>query len=60
MIAVRLLFVFAALSIVVCLAIYGITRHKKYLKIAWRILQFFIMVLACFILFYLVERLILI
>ena len=60
MLILRLLLIFAALSIVLSGAMYVLTRNPRYKNIAWQIVRLVIFLLLIFALLYLLERYVLV
>jgi len=60
MIVIRIFLVFAVLLVVGALAVYLFTKDRRYLRLAWRLFRFFIMLFVAVGLIYVLERLILI
>ena len=58
MVVIRLFLVFSALLVFGALAVYLFTKDKRYLRLAWRLFQFFIMLFVAVVLLYVLERLI--
>jgi len=57
---IRLFLVFSVLLVGVALAVYCFTKNKRYLRLAWHLFRFFIVLFAAIALFYVAERLVLI
>lgn len=60
MLLLRLLLVFSALAIVLSAGMYLFTRQQRYLRIAWRIVRFTVILLLVFGVLFLLERYVLI
>lgn len=60
MIMLRLLFIFTALSLALCGAMFIFTRNRRYLRLAWQIVQLVFFLLLIFGLLYLLERYVLV
>ena len=60
MLILRLLLIFAAISIVLSGAMYLITRNPRYLNLAWQIVRLVIFLLLIFGFLYLLERYVLV
>lgn len=56
MLVLRILFLLAALAIVVSGGMYLFTRNQRYLKLAWQIARFVLFSLLIFGLLYILER----
>ena len=56
----RLLFLFAALSIVLSGVMYLISKDTRYLKLAWQIARFVLVAILIFVLLFILERYVLI
>ena len=60
MLVLRLVGILAAIGILGSLALYLLTRNRRFLAIAWRIFQFAFIFLLVFMALYVLERLILV
>ncbi|CAG0124873.1 hypothetical protein RHDC2_00716 [Rhodocyclaceae bacterium] len=56
MLILRLLFILAALSIILTGAMYVFTRNRRYLNLAWQILRFVVFALLVFAALFVLER----
>jgi hypothetical protein len=56
---IRAVVVFAALFVLGLGVAYGVTRERKYLRLAWRTLQVVLLLLVAFGLLYVFERVLL-
>jgi hypothetical protein len=60
MLALRLLFIIAALVIVLSFGLFLFTRKQKFLRFAWQVVRFVVVLLLVFGVLYLLERYVLI
>ena len=60
MLIMRLLLVFAALLLVTSGGMYIFTRNQRYLKFAWQIVRFMVLLVVVFALLYVLERYVLV
>lgn len=60
MLLLRLLLVFSALAIVLSAGMYLFTRQQRYLRFAWRVVRFIVILLLVFGVLFLLERYVLI
>ena len=60
MLVLRLLVILIALALVICLAMYLVTRDRRYLGYAGQMLRFTVLMLVVFALLYLLERYVLV
>lgn len=60
MLLLRLLLVFSALLIVLSAGMYLFTRQQRYLRFAWRVVRFIVILLLVFGVLFLLERYVLI
>ncbi|MBI5658464.1 MAG: hypothetical protein HZC43_02710 [Nitrosomonadales bacterium] len=60
MLILRLLFILAALSIILTGGMYLFTRNRRYLNLAWQIVRFAALAALVFAALYLLERYVLI
>jgi len=56
----RLVGVLALIAVCVALGLYVFTRNRRYLRVAWRVVQFGFVFLIVFLALYLLERLVMI
>lgn len=56
MLIFRILFLLAALSIVISAGMFLFTRDRAYLKLAWQIARFVLIALLTFVLLFVLER----
>ena len=56
MLILRLLFILAALSIILTGAMYVFTRNRRYLNLAWQIIRFVVFALLVFAALFVLER----
>ncbi len=56
MLILRLFFILAILLAVLCGGMYLFTRDRRYLRFAWQVLRFAVLVLLVFGLLFLLER----
>ncbi len=57
MVALRLVGLLFLIAIALCLALFVVSRNRRYLTFAWRIFQFGVIFLLTFMALYIVERL---
>jgi hypothetical protein len=60
MLILRLVGALALIAIGVALVLYLFTRNRRYLRFAWRVLQFAVLLAVVVMVFYLIERLLLV
>lgn len=60
MLILRLVGALALIAIGVALVLYLFTRDRRYLRFAWRVLQFAVLLAVVVMVFYLIERLLLV
>jgi len=60
MIVIRLVGLLVLIACLGSLALYAITRNRRFLTFAWRVLQFAFVFLLVFLTLYLLERLVLV
>ena len=60
MVIMRLLLVFAALLLVTSGGMYIFTRNQRYLKFAWQIVRFMVLLVVVFALLFVLERYVLV
>ncbi len=60
MLIMRLLLVFAALLLVTSGGMYIFTRNQRYLKFAWQIVRFMVLLVVVFALLFVLERYVLV
>jgi len=60
MVVIRLLVLIVLIACLGSLAIYAVTRNRRYLTFAWRVLQFAFVFVFAFLALYLLERVILV
>ena len=60
MLILRFILILAALSIILCGGTFILTRNRRYLSLAWQIVQLLIFLLLLFGLLFLLERYVLI
>ena len=60
MLVLRIVGALALIAIGAALAMYLFTRNRRYLRVAWRVLQFAFLFLLAFMAFYVLERLVMI
>ena len=60
MVVLRLIGILVLIGIVGSIALYLFTRNRRYLTFAWRVFQFALVFLLVFLVFYLLERLVLV
>ena len=60
MLVLRLLVILIALALVICLAMYLVTRDRRYLGYAGQMPRFTVLMLVVFALLYLLERYVLV
>lgn len=60
MLVLRLVGALVLIAIGAALALYFFTRNRRYLRFAWRVLQFAFVFLLVFMAFYVLERLVLV
>lgn len=60
MLILRLVGILVAIAVVGSLALYLVTRNRRFLTIAWRIFQFAFIFLLVFMALYVLERLVLV
>jgi hypothetical protein len=60
MLVLRIVGALALIAIGGSLALYFFTRNRRYLRFAWRVLQFAFVFLLVFMAFYVLERLVLV
>jgi hypothetical protein len=56
MLILRLFLVLVALLLVLSVAMYIFTRNRRYLKFAWQVLRFTVLLLLVFALLFVLER----
>lgn len=56
MLILRLFFILVILLVVLCGGMYLFTRDRRYLRFAWQVLRFAVLVLLVFGLLFLLER----
>jgi len=56
MLILRLFLVLVVLSLVLSVAMYIFTRNRRYLKFAWQVLRFTVLLLLVFALLFVLER----
>jgi len=60
MFVLRLVGLLVLISIAGSLALYAVTRNRRFLTFAWRVVQFAFVFLLAFLTLYLIERLVLV
>ena len=60
MLVLRIVGALALIAIGAALAMYLFTRNRRYLRFAWRVLQFAFLFLLAFMAFYVLERLVMV
>jgi hypothetical protein len=60
MVVLRLVGVFVLIALGACFLLFLITRNRRYLTFAWRVLQFAFMFLIAFMALYVLERVVLV
>ena len=60
MVVLRLIGILVLIAIVGSLALYLLTRNRRYLTLAWRVFQFAFVFLLVFLALYALERLVLV
>ena len=60
MLILRVLLIFTAISIVLCGAMYIVTRNRRYLGLAWQIVRLVFFLLLIFGLLFVLERYVLV
>jgi len=60
MLILRLLFILAALSIILSGGMYIFTRNRRYLNLAWQIVRFVVFAFLAFVALYVLERYVLV
>jgi len=60
MIVLRLVGVLALIGLGACLVLFLFTRNRRYLTVAWRVLQFAFIFLIAFLALYVLERVVLV
>ena len=60
MVVLRLIGILVLIGITGSIALYLFTRNRRYLTFAWRVFQFALVFLLVFLVFYLLERLVLV
>lgn len=60
MLILRFILILAALSIILCGGTFLLTRNRRYLSLAWQIVQLLVFLLLLFGLLFLLERYVLI
>ena len=60
MVVLRLIGILVLIAIVGSLALYLLTRNRRYLTLAWRVFQFAFVFLVVFLALYALERLVLV
>ena len=60
MIVLRLVGVLALIALGACLVLFLFTRNRRYLTVAWRVLQFAFIFLIAFLALYVLERVVLV
>jgi hypothetical protein len=60
MLALRLIFVLSALLIVLSGGLYVFTRKQRYLRFAWQVVRFLVVLLLVFAVLFILERYVLV
>jgi hypothetical protein len=60
MILLRLLFILTALTLVLSGGMYAVTRDRRYLDFAWKVLRFIVFLALVFALLFVLERYVLV
>ena len=60
MVVLRLVGVLVLIAVGACLVLSLVTRNRRYLTYAWRVLQFAFIFLAAFLVLYVLERVVLV